>query len=40
MKDVNDLIGTFTFNKAVNLKVSFDKSFDNEYFAWYYGCNW
>ena len=36
----NDLEGTFTFSKAANLEVSFDKISANKYFACYYDSNW
>ena len=39
MSDDNDLAGTFTFSKAANPKVSFDKIFANEYVAYYYDSN-
>ena len=40
MSDNNGLAGTFTFNKAVNPKISFDKHCANEYVACYYDRNW
>ena len=36
----NDLAGTFTFSKAANPKVNFDKISANEYVACYYDSNW
>ena len=38
--DNNDFAGTFTFSKAANLKVSFDKISANEYVACNYDSNW
>ena len=35
-----DLAGTFTFSKAANPKISFDKISANEYVAFYYDSNW
>ena len=40
MSDNNGLAGTFTFNKAVNPKIRFDKHCANEYVACYYDWNW
>ena len=40
VNDYNDLAGTFTFSKAANPKVSFDKISANEYIAYYYDINW
>ena len=34
------MASTFTYNKAVNSKVSFDKISANEYVACYYDSNW
>ena len=38
--DDNNLAHTFTFSKAANPKVSFDKISANEYVACYYDSNW
>ena len=40
VRDDNDLAGTFTFSKAANPKVNFDKISANEYVACYYDSNW
>ena len=40
VRDYNDLAGTFTFSKAANPKVRFDKISANEYVACYYDSNW
>ena len=40
MSDDNELAGTFTFSKAANPKISFDKISANEYVARYYDSNW
>ena len=40
VSDDSDFAGTFTFSKAANLKVSFDKISANEYVACYYDSNW
>ena len=40
VSDDNDLAGTFTFSKAANPKVSFDKISANEYVECYYDSNW
>ena len=38
--DDKDLADTFTFSKAANSKVSFDKISANEYAACYHDSNW
>ena len=38
--DDNNLAHTFTFSKAANPKVSFDKISANEYVACYYDSTW
>ena len=38
--DDKDLADTFTFSKAANPKISFDKISANEYVACYYDSNW
>ena len=40
MSDDNELAGTFTFSKAANPKITFDKISVNEYVARYYDSNW
>ena len=40
VRNDNDLAGTFTFSKAANPKVNFDKISANEYVACYYDSNW
>ena len=40
MSDGNELAGTFTFSKAANPKISFDKISVNEYVGRYYDSNW
>ena len=40
VSDDNDMAGTFTFSKAANPKLSFDKISANEYVGCYYDSNW
>ena len=40
VNDDNDSAVTFTFSKAANPKVIFDKFSANEYVACYYDSNW